>query len=50
MLEAKEGLALINGTQVSTGLALAGLFTITVGTRRKYTYLAKRPRDGERDR
>jgi histidine ammonia-lyase len=27
-LEAKEGLALINGTQVSTALALAGLFAI----------------------
>jgi histidine ammonia-lyase len=28
-LQAKEGLALINGTQVSTALALAGLFAIT---------------------
>ena len=29
VLAAKEGLALINGTQVSTALALAGLFAIT---------------------
>ena len=29
ILAAKEGLALINGTQVSTALALAGLFAIT---------------------
>lgn len=27
-LEAKEGLALINGTQTSTALALAGLFEV----------------------
>lgn len=30
ILEAKEGLALINGTQTSTALALAGLFELIV--------------------
>ena len=28
VLEAKEGLALLNGTQVSTALALQGLFAV----------------------
>lgn len=33
-------------TVVGFVLALVGLFTITLGTRRKYTYLARRRDDG----
>ena len=44
ILAAKEGLALINGTQVSTALALAGLFVrLAGGCRRRWSPARSRP-------